>query len=36
LLENEGIIFVKDKVDLKKYGWQGLDQDSNPNQPTLF
>ena len=36
LLEEEGVVFVKDKVDLKKYGWQGLDKDSNPNQPSLF
>jgi len=36
LLEEEGIVFVNDKVDLKKYGWQGPDKDSNPNQSTLF
>jgi len=36
LLEEEGIIFVKDKVDLKKFGWQGIEKDSNSNQPTLF
>ena len=36
LLEEEGVVFVKDKVDLKKYGWQGLDKDSNPDQPALF
>ena len=36
LLEEEGIVFVKDRVDMKKYGWQGIDKDSNPNQPTLF
>ena len=36
ILEEEGIVFVKDKVDMKKYGWHGLDNDSNPNQPTLF
>ena len=36
LLEEEGIVFVKDKVDMKKYGWHGLDKDSNPNQPSLF
>lgn len=23
LLEEEGMVFVKDKVDLKKYGWRG-------------
>ena len=26
LLEGEGIEFVKDRVDLKKYGWRGLDE----------
>jgi len=36
LLEAEGIVFIKDKVDMKKYGWHGLDKDSNPNQPSLF
>ena len=36
LLEEEGIVFVKDRADMKKYGWQGIDKDSNPNQPTLF
>ena len=24
LLQKEGVVFVKDKVDLKKYGWDGL------------
>ena len=23
LLEEEGVVFVKDKVDMKKYGWRG-------------
>lgn len=23
LLEEEGVLFVKDKVDMKKYGWKG-------------
>jgi methylated-DNA-protein-cysteine methyltransferase-like protein len=26
LLEEEGIEFIKDKVDLKKFGWHGLDE----------
>ncbi len=26
LLEGEGIVFVKDKVDLKKFGWAGIDE----------
>ncbi len=36
LLEGEGIEFVKDKVDLKKYGWGGLDEADLPPQETLF
>lgn len=36
LLEGEGIEFVKDKVDLKKYGWGGLDEGDRPKQETLF
>jgi methylated-DNA-protein-cysteine methyltransferase-like protein len=36
LLEAEGIEFVKDKVDLKKYGWGGLDEGDRPLQETLF
>jgi methylated-DNA-protein-cysteine methyltransferase-like protein len=35
LLEAEGIVFVKDKVDLKKYGWKGL-HDDTPVQKSLF
>jgi methylated-DNA-protein-cysteine methyltransferase-like protein len=35
LLEEEGIVFVKDKVDLKKYGWGGVNKDE-VEQPTLF
>jgi len=35
LLEEEGIEFVKDKVDLKKYGWKGLNDDA-PVQESLF
>jgi len=33
--EEEGIVLVKNR-GFQKYGWQGLDNDSNPNQPTLF
>ncbi len=36
LLEAEGIVFVKDKVDLKKYGWHGLDEADDLKQETLF
>ena len=37
LLEEEGIVFVKDKVDLKKYGWKGFkDDESSPEQPKLL
>ncbi len=36
LLEEEGIVFVKDKVDLKKYGWSGLDETDQPTQQTLL
>jgi methylated-DNA-protein-cysteine methyltransferase-like protein len=36
LLEEEGVIFVKDKVDLKKYGWRGLDEADEPKQEKLF
>ena len=36
LLEGEGIEFVKDKVDLKKYGWGGLDEADLPRQGELF
>jgi methylated-DNA-protein-cysteine methyltransferase-like protein len=36
LLEGEGIIFdAKDRIDLKKYGWNGKDEDI-PQQPSLF
>ena len=34
LLEEEGIDFVKDKVDLKKYGWRG--EEDEPRQPNLL
>ena len=36
LLDGEGIEFVKDKVDLRKYGWGGLDETDQPRQETLF
>ena len=36
LLEGEGVVFVKDKVDLKKYGWHGLDESDEPRQEKLF
>ena len=36
LLEEEGVEFVKDRVDLKKYGWKGLDEADEPRQETLF
>lgn len=36
LLESEGIEFIKDRVDLKKYGWHGLDQAGVPQQESLF
>ncbi len=36
LLEEEGIVFVKDKIDLKKYGWHGLDEVDEPTQGKLF
>ena len=37
LLEAEGIIFdAKDRIDLKKYGWSGRNEDDIPQQPSLF
>jgi methylated-DNA-protein-cysteine methyltransferase-like protein len=36
LLEDEGVIFTKDKVDMKKYGWKGPDEEDQPKQETLF
>ena len=39
LLEQEGVEFdAKDRVDLKKYGWKGLNEEDNvePEQPNLF
>jgi len=36
LLEAEGIEFVKDKIELKKYGWKGPNEADEPKQETLF
>lgn len=35
-LEQEGIVFVNDKVNLKLYQWQGPSQMDEPSQGTLF
>jgi methylated-DNA-protein-cysteine methyltransferase related protein len=36
LLEEEGVLFVKDKVDMKKYGWKGPGEADEPRQEVLF
>ncbi|MCB0082142.1 MAG: MGMT family protein [Caldilineaceae bacterium] len=36
LLEAEGIVFVNDKVDLKRYQWPGPGHAEEPRQATLF
>ena len=36
LLEEEGVPFVKDKVDMKNYGWKGPGEADEPKQETLF
>jgi methylated-DNA-protein-cysteine methyltransferase-like protein len=36
LLEEEGVVLVKDKVDLKVYQWHGPGQDDEPRQARLF
>src|SRR5512140_386840 len=36
LLEEEGVEFVKDRIDLKKYGWKGLDEADAPQQQPLL
>ena len=36
LLEEEGILFVKDKVDLKVYQWRGPGHEDEPRQARLF
>ena len=35
LLEEEGIVFVKDKVDLKVYQWRGPGREDEPRQAGL-
>ncbi|MFO7536564.1 MAG: MGMT family protein [Chloroflexota bacterium] len=36
LLAQEGVLFVKDKVDLKVYKWTGSGEEDEPRQATLF
>lgn len=36
LLEEEGILFVKDKVNLKVYQWRGPGKEDEPEQAKLF
>jgi methylated-DNA-protein-cysteine methyltransferase-like protein len=36
LLEEEGIVFINDKVDLKMYLWRGPGQEDKPKQARLF
>ncbi len=36
LLEEEGILFVKDKIDLKVYQWPGPGHEDEPRQAKLF
>lgn len=36
LLEQEGVAFVNDKVDLKRYQWPGPGHDEAPMQAALF
>ena len=36
LLEAEGVVFAKDRIDLKKYGWGGLGDTGADQQPSLF
>ena len=36
LLEAEGVEFVKERVDLKKFGWHGFDEADEPKQANLF
>ncbi len=36
LLEEEGIVFVKDKIDLKVYAWPGPGREEEPRQARLF
>jgi len=36
LLEEEGVEFVRDRVNMKKYGWNGSAEDTPPLQASLF
>lgn len=36
LLEQEGVVFVKDKVELKTYQWRGPGEAAQPRQARLF
>ncbi len=36
LLEEEGILFVKDKINLKMYQWRGPGHEDEPRQARLF
>lgn len=36
LLEAEGVLFVKDKIDLKAYQWRGPGAEDTPRQARLF
>ena len=37
LLEEEGVVFdAKERIDLKKYGWKGLGDGPEVNQPSLL
>ena len=36
LLEGEGVVFAKDRVDFKKYGWSGSDKAGKPEQKPLL
>lgn len=36
LLEQEGVVFVKDRVDFRKYGWKGPGEADEPKQESLF
>lgn len=36
LLEEEGVMFVKNTIDMKNYGWRGPGEEDDPKQGTLF
>ena len=36
LLEDEGLLFVRDKLDLKVYQWRGPGHEDEPRQAKLF